>query len=114
MARTQGRVPNAHHEVEAKRADGSPITVKMPICNYCGAKMFEVSLPALTRVAPSILPHPRKYPFIELAAVCEPCRAKEGMAERDYLLVPVKPGSSYEDALRALLDEIVSATGSDA
>lgn len=109
MARTQGRVPNAHHMVEAKRADGSAVTVKMPICNYCGAEMFEVSLPTLTRVAPRILPYPHKYPFIELAAVCETCRDQEGMGEKDYLLVPVLEGASYEDALRAALDEIVGA-----
>lgn len=109
MARAQGRVPNEHHMVEAKRADGSAVTVKMPCCNYCGAKMYSVDLPALTRVAPGILAYPHKYPFIELAAVCEPCRAKEGMAEKNYLLVPIVPGASYEDALRAQLDEIVSA-----
>lgn len=106
MARTQGRVPNEHHTVEAKTADGSPVSVKMPICNYCGAKMFEISLPTLTRIAPNPMRHPHKYPFIELAAICVECRTKEGMGEKDYLLVPVKPGTNYEDALRAELDEM--------
>ncbi len=103
MARAQTRHPLKTHKIVGPGGQ----ECDLPCCNYCGVEIHEVELLVLARIHKG-RPFPEKFPWDEFLALCATCRQARGFAEETYLLVPVKAGSSYVEALRVQLAELTA------
>ena len=105
MARPTGRSPGRY---TAEKLDGVPHR-RIAHCPGCDVQMTELKLPTLHYWQPGFN-YVRKYPFTEPTFFCDACREKHSLAHDNYVLVPMRPDQTLQQALIALLESLQGET----
>lgn len=101
------RALTSQPHVETRPVNGN--VVHSFFCVDCDGPLGEITLATLHRCRPnSDWSHARKYPWGEHGGLCSDCTAARGFPETDFLLVPIRPGQNYAQALRVHLAEVTS------
>lgn len=105
MARPTGRSPGRY---TSEKIDGVPHR-NVAHCAGCDVQMLEIKLPTLHYWQPGFK-HVRKYPFTEPTFFCDSCRERYELPHDHYVLVPMSPDQTLQQALIALLESLQGAS----